>query len=162
MNVSRRDLYALDVLGTFEGLLEKYDIPPRLLAVEITESAYVEDCELIVDIVEGFHDLGISVHMDDFGSGYSSLNVLKDVDIDTMKLDRAFFSAGDDAGQREWDVVESVVDLAKKLDLGTVAEGVEEPGQAARLRAINCDMLQGYVFSRPVPVAEFEQMLFGE
>ena len=120
------------------------------------------DPETFMGVIDSMHARGYRCSLDDFGSGYSSLNVLKDVDIDTMKLDRAFFSAGDATGQREWDVVESVVALAKKLDLDTVAEGVEASGQAVRLRGMDCDMLQGYVFSRPVPMAEFEKMLFGE
>ena len=161
VNMSRAHLREQDFLTPYEQIRARYGVPASLIEFELTETLVFGDPETFMGVIDLLHARGYRCSLDDFGSGYSSLNVLKDVDIDTMKLDRAFFSAGDDAGQREWDVVESVVDLAKKLDLGTVAEGVEEPGQAARLRAINCDMLQGYVFSRPVPVAEFEQMLFG-
>ena len=162
VNMSRAHLREQDFLTPYEKIRARYGVPASLIEFELTETLVFGDPETFKGVIDLLHARGYRCSLDDFGSGYSSLNVLKDVDIDTMKLDRAFFSAGDDAGQREWDVVESVVDLAKKLDLGTVAEGVEEPGQAARLRAIDCDMLQGYVFSRPVPVAEFEQMLFGE
>ena len=162
VNMSRAHLREQDFLTPYEQIRARYGVPASLIEFELTETLVFGDPETFKGVIDLLHARGYRCSLDDFGSGYSSLNVLKDVDIDTMKLDRAFFSAGDDAGQREWDVVESVVDLAKKLDLGTVAEGVEEPGQAARLRAIDCDMLQGYVFSRPVPVAEFEQMLFGE
>ena len=115
-----------------------------------------------MQVINLLHARGYRCALDDFGSGYSSLNLLKDVDVDVMKLDRAFFSAGDATGQREWDVVESVVELAKKLDMVTVAEGVEEWDQVDRLRAMRCDMVQGYVFSHPVPLGEFERMLFGD
>ena len=162
VNMSRAHLREQDFLTPYEQIRARYGVPSSLNEFELTATEELGDPESFKGVIDLLHARGYRCSLDDFGSGYSSLNVLKDVDIDTMKPDRAFFSAGDDAGQREWDVVESVVDLAKKLDLGTVAEGVEEPGQAARLRAIDCDMLQGYVFSRPVPVAEFEQMLFGE
>lgn len=161
VNMSRAHLSEQDFLSPYEQIRARYGVPSSLIEFELTETLVFGDPETFMGVIDLLHARGYRCSLDDFGSGYSSLNVLKDVDIDTMKLDRAFFSDGDDAGQREWDVVESVVDLAKKLDLGTVAEGVEEPGQAARLRAIDCDMLQGYVFSRPVPVAEFERMLLG-
>ncbi len=109
----------------FEGLIEKYDIPPRLLAVEITESAYVEDYELIVDIVEGFHDLGISVHMDDFGSGYSSLNMLKDVNVDVLKLDMKLLDAIDAQSRKARSILEAIIGMANLLDIRVIAEGVE-------------------------------------
>lgn len=162
VNMSRVHLREVDFLAPYEQIREKHGVPASLIEFELTETLVFEDPEMFIDVIDEMHAHGYRCSLDDFGSGYSSLNVLKDVDIDTMKLDRAFFSAGDAAGQREWDVVESVVGLAKKLDMETVAEGVEEPGQASRLRAIQCDMLQGYVFSRPLPVNEFEKLLFGE
>ena len=162
VNMSRAHLREQDFLTPYEQIRARYGVPASLIEFELTETLVFGDPETFMGVIDLLHARGYRCSLDDFGSGYSSLNVLKDVDIDTMKLDRAFFSAGDATGQREWDVVESVVALAKKLDLDTVAEGVEEPGQASRLRDMECDMLQGYVFSRPVPVAEFEQMLFGE
>ena len=149
VNVSRRDLYALDVLGTFEGLLEKYDIPPRLLAVEITESAYVEDCELIVDIVEGFHDLGISVHMDDFGSGYSSLGMLKDVNVDVLKLDMKLLDAIDAQSRKARSILEAIIGMANLLDIRVIAEGVETESQRQLLVKMGCLYGQGYFFYKP-------------
>lgn len=159
VNVSRRDLYALDVLGTFEGLIEKYDIPPRLLAVEITESAYVEDCELIVDIVEGFHDLGISVHMDDFGSGYSSLGMLKDVNVDVLKLDMKLLDAIDAQSRKARSILEAIIGMANLLDIRVIAEGVETESQRQLLVKMGCLYGQGYFFYKPMPKAEFEPLI---
>ena len=96
--------------------------------------------------------------MDDFGSGYSSLNVLKEIPVDVLKIDRQFFVGEDERAGR---VVESVVELAKKLDMGTVAEGVETIPQVEFLKSVECDAVQGYVFSAPVPVELFEKMVFG-
>ena len=100
--------------------------------------------------------------MDDFGSGYSSLNLLKDLRMDTLKLDRAFFTSQNADNPRERDVVTSVIDLAEKLSMSTVAEGVETPAQTAFLKEARCDMVQGYVFSRPVPIPDFEALAFGK
>lgn len=162
VNMSRAHLRDQEFLAPYERIRERYGVPASLIEFELTETLVFGDPETFMGVIDLLHARGYRCSLDDFGSGYSSLNVLKDVDVDTMKLDRAFFSAGDAVGEREWDVVESVVGLAKKLDMETVAEGVEEPGQASRLRAMQCDMLQGYVFSRPVPVDEFEKLLFGE
>ena len=162
VNMSRVHLREADFLKPYEQIRGRYDVPAELIEFELTETLIFGDSETFIGVIDRMHACGYRCSLDDFGSGYSSLNVLKDVCIDTMKLDRAFFSAGERTSQREWNVVESVVELAKKLDLKTVAEGVEEPSQVDRLRAMHCDMLQGYVFSRPVPVREFEHMLFGE
>jgi len=161
VNMSRAHLREQDFLTPYEQIRARYGVPASLIEFELTETLVFGDPETFMGVIDLLHARGYRCSLDDFGSGYSSLNVLKDVDIDTMKLDRAFFSAGDDAGQREWDVVESVVDLAKKLDLGTVAEGVETVPQVEALRAMRCDAIQGYVFSPPVPVEEFEQTLMG-
>ena len=100
--------------------------------------------------------------MDDFGSGYSSLNLLKNLRMDTLKLDRAFFTSENADDPRERDVVTSVIELAEKLSMTTVAEGVETKAQAAFLKEARCDMIQGYVFSRPLPIADFEKLAFGD
>lgn len=162
VNMSRAHMYESDFLASYELIRERYAVPPWLIEFELTETLVFDDPETFASVIEALHEHGYRCSLDDFGSGYSSLNVLKDMDIDVMKLDRAFFSAGDATSRRDWDVVESVIGLAKKLDLETVAEGVEEPSQAERLRRVGCDLLQGYVFAKPMPVAEFEKMLFGE
>ena len=157
--MSRAHLRSHDFLAPYEVIRAKYDVPVEYIEFELTETLVFGDPELFVGVINELHEHGYRCSLDDFGSGYSSLNMLKDIDIDVMKLDRAFFLAGDDTECREWYVIESVIDLAKRLEVETVAEGVEEPGQVERLRAMNCDLLQGYVFSRPVPQPEFERML---
>ena len=159
VNMSRAHLRSHDFLAPYEVIRAKYDVPVEYIEFELTETLVFGDPELFVGVINELHEHGYRCSLDDFGSGYSSLNMLKDIDIDVMKLDRAFFLAGDDTECREWYVIESVIDLAKRLEVETVAEGVEEPGQVERLRAMNCDLLQGYVFSRPVPQPEFERML---
>ena len=125
---------------------------------ELTERVAFESLELLRGVVDDIHARGFRCSMDDFGSGYSSLNVLKEIPVDVLKIDRQFFS---DEGERAECVVESVVGLAKRLDMGTVAEGVETIPQVEFLRRVDCDMVQGYVFSAPVPVALFEKMVYG-
>ena len=112
VNMSRAHLREQDFLTPYEQIRARYGVPASLIEFELTETLVFGDPETFMGVIDLLHARGYRCSLDDFGSGYSSLNVLKDVDIDTMKLDRAFFSAGDDAGQREWDVVESVVDLA--------------------------------------------------
>ena len=112
-------------------------------------------------MVQQIHQLGLECSIDDFGSGYSSLNLLKDINADTLKLDKAFFSSPKADVPRERVIIESVVNLAKKLSMKTVAEGVETLEQMEFLEEINCDMVQGYVISKPVDVSHFEKLLFG-
>lgn len=161
VNMSRAHMYEPDFLTSYERIRERYDVPAALIEFELTETLVFDDPEAFAEVIRALHECGYRCSLDDFGSGYSSLNVLKDMDIDALKLDRAFFSAGDATSKRDWDVVESVIGLAKKLALGTVAEGVEEPSQVERLRKTECDLLQGYVFARPMPIPDFEEMLFG-
>lgn len=159
VNVSRRDLYALDVLDEFERLIQKYGIDPHLLAVEITESSYVEDCDLIAGIVDGFHALGLSVHMDDFGSGYSSLNMLKDVNVDVLKLDMKLLETLDANDRKSRGILESIIGMANLLDMRVIAEGVETETQRLLLAKMGCLYGQGYYFHRPMPKAEFEPLI---
>ncbi len=161
VNMSRTHLRDADFLEPYECVRKRHGVPASLIKFELTETVVLEDPQRFVRVIDAMHEHGYRCSMDDFGSGYSSFNVLKDIDIDELKLDRVFFSNGESAEQRDWDVVSSIVDLAKKLELETVAEGVEAPGQADKLRAMGCDMLQGYVFSRPVPIEEFDRMLRG-
>lgn len=111
-------------------------------------------------LVQQIHDAGLSCSIDDFGSGYSSLNMLKDVKVDALKLDRVFFESGDN-DERGKDIVQSVIQLAQALDLHTISEGVEEREQVEFLKEMHCDLIQGYVFAKPMPVPEFEKLAFG-
>lgn len=155
VNLSPVHLRIPGFLDAFEQIRARYDVPARYLELELTERVAFENLELLGRVVDEIHELGFTCSMDDFGSGYSSLNVLKDIPVDVLKIDRTFFSSDD---ERARDVVASVVELAKKLDMGTVAEGVETIPQVEVLRAMRCDAVQGYVFSAPVPADEFERV----
>ena len=138
--------------------MKKYDIPPKSIEIELTESLFYNDMKSLNELVTRIHKAGLSCSIDDFGSGYSSLNMLKDVKVDALKLDRVFFESADD-NQRGKDIIQSVLHLAKALDLRTVSEGVEERKQVEFLKKMNCDLIQGYVFAKPMPIPEFESLL---
>ena len=139
-------------------IMDEYDVPHRLIEVELTESVILNNHELAQNVVRGLHNKGFSVAMDDFGSGYSSLNVLKNLRFDTIKLDKEFVS-GCEQNPTARKVVQGAVEMIKAIDAKVVAEGVETAEQAEFLRRIGCDLAQGYYFSRPVPVEEFEKLL---
>lgn len=159
VNLSPVHLQVPRFLDAFEEIRASYDVPPELLELELTERVAFENIELLGRVVNEIHERGFLCSMDDFGSGYSSLNVLKDIPVDVLKIDRAFFSKDD---ERAHSVVESVIGLAKKLDMGTVAEGIETIPQAQALRAMQCDAAQGYVYSPPVSIEEFERRILGK
>lgn len=158
VNLSPLHLSRPDFLAAFEEVRERYGVPAELLEFELTERVAFKSLELLRGVVDDIHARGFRCSMDDFGSGYSSLNVLKEIPVDVLKIDRQFFVGEDERAGR---VVESVVELAKKLDMGTVAEGVETIPQVEFLKSVECDAVQGYVFSAPVPVELFEKMVFG-
>ncbi|MBC5648939.1 bifunctional diguanylate cyclase/phosphodiesterase [Christensenella tenuis] len=159
VNLSRAHLKHPDFMERFRRVWEKYNIPADLLEIELTETLVFENIEALISIIDQIHQIGFTCSLDDFGSGYSSLNMLKDVPVDVLKLDRAFFRG--EISERGKRVVEGVIDLSKKLGMGTVAEGVEHIGQVEFLRKAHCDMVQGFVFSKPVSTAEFEKLIFG-
>lgn len=161
VNMSRVHLADPQFLERYETIRRAYDVPAELLEIELTESLVFENPHLLVQFIERIRAHGYHCSIDDFGSGYSSLNLLKDMNVNVLKLDRVFFASQEADNARERTVIVSVIDLAKKLSMGTVAEGVETPRQVEFLQQADCDMVQGYVFSRPVPLAEFEQMAFG-
>lgn len=161
VNMSRAHLADPQFLERYEAIRRAYDVPAELLEIELTESLVFENPHLLVQFIERIRAHGYHCSIDDFGSGYSSLNLLKDMNVNVLKLDRVFFASQEADNARERTVIVSVIDLAKKLSMGTVAEGVETPRQVEFLQQADCDMVQGYVFSRPVPLAEFEQMAFG-
>ena len=150
----------MDVYKTITSLVEKYKIVPSTLKLEITETAIMTGTAGEIEIIEQFRKYGFEVEIDDFGSGYSSLNMLKDVKVDALKLDRVFFESGDN-DERGKDIIQSVIKLAQALDLHTISEGVEERKQVEFLKEMHCDLIQGYVFAKPMPVPEFEQLAFG-
>lgn len=156
INLSRQHFRLPDFLCGFIDILEKYDIPASLLELELTESIFFDDhgIENVKSFIKKIHALGFSCSLDDFGSGYSSLGLLMDFDMDTIKLDRSFFRNIQD--QKSQDVITATVTLVRKLGAKTVAEGIETPEQLRFIEEIQCDMIQGYIYSKPLPISEFE------
>lgn len=158
VNVSRLHLHRDDFLPVYTSIKEHYGIPDGLCELELTESVVIEDLHGTFEIMEGMRQAGFRCAIDDFGSGYSSLNVLKDLPADVLKLDRDFLLEGSCPGTEET-VVRTVISMAKDLRMVTVVEGVETSKQLAFLRTTPCDMVQGFVFSKPVAPEEFYRLL---
>lgn len=155
VNLSRRHFQTTDFLQRFADIRDQYQIPGGLIELELTESIFftVGDILNVKEAIRRMHELGFLCSLDDFGAGFSSLGLLKSFMVDSVKLDRSFFL---DDSQRAHDVVESIVELARKLGIETVAEGIEAPEQVDFLRSIGCDLVQGYVYARPMPAEELE------
>lgn len=158
VNVSRADLYHADLADTLVGLIRKYGIDPKYLHLEITESAYTENPMQITGTVEILKKQGFLIEMDDFGSGYSSLNMFGQMKLDILKLDMKFVQ-NETAKPANQSILSDIVNMAHRLSLKVVAEGVEQRDQVDRLRAIGCDYVQGYFFARPMPAPEFDKLL---
>ena len=158
VNVSRADVFQANLVGTLLELTKKYDVDPAYLHLEITESAYMESPDQIISAVEELRKLGFIIEMDDFGSGYSSLNVLSQMKLDILKLDMKFIQ-NEIAKPMEQSILNDVINMAHRMHLSTVAEGVETLEQLERLRAIGCDYVQGYFLAKPMPIPQFEVLL---
>ena len=159
VNVSVQDILNLDVPQIFADLVEKYKLEPKLLLAEITETMVAEDTQMVENAIQGLHRKGFSVMMDDFGSGYSSLNMLKDTNVDAIKLDMKLIDMNQENRSKGVQIVESVVDMAHRLNLPIIAEGVETPEQVSMLQAADCLYSQGYYFFKPMPVENAEKLL---
>lgn len=155
VNVSRHDLYVERIADIIEGMVEKYGLETKDLHLEITESAYTDDSEKILEVVGEFKRRGFKIEMDDFGSGYSSLNMLSDMPVDILKMDMRFVQTKDLSNSRN--VMNFVTGLAKWMNLLVVAEGVETQEQVNVLKALECNYVQGFFFSRPLPADAFEE-----
>lgn len=158
VNVSRLDLFDPSLCQTIIGLVEKYKLDPHLLNLEITETACMIRPEELKLITKKLRDYGFSIHMDDFGSGFSALNMLQDIAVDTLKLDLGFLAGFEKSG-RSRSILSSVIRMTKWLNLPVIVEGVETEEQANFLRSVGCTVAQGYYFSEPLPVSEFETTL---
>uniref|UniRef100_UPI003AB2AEB0 EAL domain-containing protein n=1 Tax=Selenobaculum sp. TaxID=3074374 RepID=UPI003AB2AEB0 len=158
VNVSRINLYNPKLCDILIGLVEKYQLEPYLLELELTESAYTENEKLLVSIIERLRGYGFRILMDDFGSGYSSLNILKNLPVDVLKIDLHFLG-GSDKFNRGGNILTSVVRMAKWMALPVIVEGVETREQVDFLCSIACTTAQGYYFSPPIPVLDYEKML---
>lgn len=156
VNVSGKDFYYTDLYEAFTGLVKKYEIKPENLKIEITETVLMKEAEKQMGLLQKLRDFGFEIEIDDFGSGYSSLSMLKDIIVDVMKIDMGFLRKTDH-GERSWSIIRSVANLARTLEMNTVTEGVETKDQVTRLLDIGCDVFQGYYFARPMPVIELER-----
>lgn len=158
LNVSRVHLNKMHILDYVKALFEEFQIPPGMIEFELTESIYLDNTERALELVKGLHKLGTKVSMDDFGSGYSSLNLLSRLPIDIIKLDKVFLK---DMDLQESDkiIISCVVDMAKRLSITSLCEGVETLEQSDYLREVGCQIQQGYYFSRPIPQTEFEEFM---
>lgn len=162
VNVSRAHLNKMGILPYVRSLFEKYQIPPELVEFELTESIYIKNTTRALELIEGLHEMGTKVSMDDFGSGYSSLNLLSKLPIDIIKLDKVFLQDCDSKHNiRENDkiIISCVIDMAKKLQITSLCEGVETIEQSDYLSQIGCEIQQGYYFSKPIPQVEFESFM---
>jgi len=153
VNMSRYDIYNTNYVEDIEAIRKKYDIPVKYLRLEITESSAIGGLALITKVLRQLHDHGYTVEMDDFGSGYSSLNILKDLDVDVIKLDMAFLSG--DIGGRGGTILSSIVQMTKWLNTPVIAEGVETMEQADYMKSTGCNYIQGYLYYKPLPEEEF-------
>ena len=135
--------------------MEKYEISPEKLKLEITETVLMTEMKHQLELLDRLRKRGFQIEMDDFGSGYSSLNMLKDISADVLKIDMGFLRASENELKGR-DILESIVSLAGKLGMEVITEGVEKESQVNMLKDMGCNMFQGYFFSKPVQIKEFE------
>ena len=160
VNVSRAHFIESDLAEQIRDIVDKAGTPHKYIEIELTESAFFDDKKALISTITRLKEYGFAVSMDDFGSGYSSLNSLKDMPLDVLKLDAEFFR-GDSQGDRGEIVVSEAIKLAKSLNMRTVAEGVEVKEQVDFLASQGCDMIQGYYFAKPMPKEDYEQRMKG-
>lgn len=159
VNVSMTDIEAIDVARVLGDLLDRFCIDARLLQVEITESAIAHNMDVVEETIRDLHARGIAVLMDDFGSAYSSPNMLKDINVDAIKLDMKFVDLNADNAAKGLKIIESVIDMAYQLRLSIIAEGAQTAEQVSKLRELGCMYIQGYYFYRPLTVGKMEDLL---
>lgn len=159
VNVSRVDIYSIDVVKCFEDLTDKYDIPRSCIKIEITESTYAEDNSQIGLIAERLRAAGFAIYLDDFGSGYSSLNMLKNVYVDALKIDMQFLDMDESNTKKGESIMESVINMARILRIPIIVEGVETENQVNCITNMGCRYVQGYYYYKPMPLEDFEHLL---
>ncbi len=158
INLSRIDFYRDDIVDVLCSITDKYDLDPKMIHIEVTESAYVEAPEKLLDVIKEIKSKGFIFELDDFGTGFSSLSLLADMPVDIIKLDKAFVQMIDKSVQAR-KVVSFIISMAKWMNRYVVAEGVENENQLSVLRSMDCNLIQGFYFSRPMPEEEFLEML---
>ena len=157
VNQSRLHLDVPDYIGKLREIVDRYEVPYKYIELELTESVFTDDASLMIKTMQKLHDVGFKLSIDDFGSGYSSLNMLKDMPADVVKIDREFFNTTADS-EKGRAVISSVVDLANRLNMKVISEGVETEEQVEFLADIGCHMVQGYFFAKPMTVKDFEML----
>lgn len=158
VNQSRETLNDPNYLVNLKKLIDKYDVPVNLIELEITENVFVDDYDKILDIMKKVKALGFKISMDDFGSGYSSLNLLKEMPINVLKIDRIFLNETKTSAKSKV-IIKSVIQMAKNLEINVICEGVENIDQVKLLKEIKCEMAQGYYYGKPMPMEEFDKKL---
>mgnify|MGYP002624471538 CR=1 FL=1 len=161
VNVSRVDVFDPEICKVLTGIAEKNGLPCEKLMLEVTESAYTDNALQIIDTVSALRSFGFKIEMDDFGCGYSSLNMLTSMPIDALKLDMKFIR-NICTNPKDYRLVGIIIDIARLLEVPVIAEGVETREQMELLKAIDCDIIQGYYFSKPLPAEEFEKLITAE
>ena len=156
VNISTKDFYLIDINEAFRSLSEKYDFDIKNLKLEITESALMKDIRKIMHSMDDLHAQGFEIEIDDFGSGYSSLGMLKDINADILKLDMIFLQESENFG-RGTTILKNVISMSKELGMPVITEGVETREQMEFLQSTGCDMYQGYYFAKPMSVDSFER-----
>lgn len=158
VNVSRTDIYSADIIEELKTIVAENGISTKDLHLEVTESAYAKDFDQLIGIIVNLRALGFKIEMDDFGSGYSSLNMLAELPIDAIKLDMRFMQGREHIQKRNM-MLSLIFDIAKALNVPSIAEGVESEEQMEMLKEMGCDVIQGYYFSRPLPASDFTSLL---
>ena len=161
VNLSRVDVFDPNLMEILDGIIARNELQAGDLKLEVTESAYTENAEQLIQVIEELRAKGYEIEMDDFGSGYSSLNMLSSMPIDVLKMDIAFIR-NIERNEKDFRLVELIVDIARSLKVPVIAEGVETAGQLNLLRNAGCNLVQGYYFSAPLPAAEFERKILSE
>lgn len=157
VNISPKDFYFIDIYETFTSLVEQYGINPGRLHLEITETSVMTDVQQRIKIIERLQAYGFIVEMDDFGSGYSSLNMLKEIHVNVLKVDMVFLRKTTEM-ERSRKILRTIIALAQELGMETIVEGVETSEQLEFLKSISCDIFQGYYFAKPMEVSQFEEI----
>lgn len=159
VNMSRKDIYIIDAVEILKKLMTKYRLEPQLLEIEITESAYAENDSHTKQLLTELRTNGFRTSMDDFGSGYSSLNMLKDVNVDVLKIDMYFLKFDEHSYVKSMGIIETIINMAKVLEIPVIAEGVENENQVRMLQEIGCFYAQGYYYYRPMPMVDFYRLI---
>jgi EAL domain-containing protein (putative c-di-GMP-specific phosphodiesterase class I) len=159
VNYSQSDFYRETLVKDTLDILQKYDIDGKYLEIEITESSFYENLSALQEFIRAMHENGVKVSLDDFGTGYSSLNMLKSLDLDTIKLDKSFFENLNSKDEKDRVVLRKVADMINELQKTAVSEGVEDAEQIDFARQIGCDIVQGYFFDKPMSCNDFTARL---